>query len=61
MLVECFTKSSDWRKYIEIKEQLAIKIKEIVEEENAGFAFPSQSIYLETFPNDKSEIFNPKK
>ena len=61
LLVECFTKSSDWRKYIEIKEQLAIKIKEIVEEENAGFAFPSQSIYLETFPNDKSEIFNPKK
>ena len=61
LLVECFTQSSDWRKYIEIKEKLAIKIKEIVEEENAGFAFPSQSIYLETFPNDKSEIFNPKK
>ena len=61
LLVECFTKSSDWRKYIETKEQLAIKIKEIVEEENASFAFPSQSIYLETFPNDKSEIFNPKK
>tara|TARA_B100000686_G_C16638185_1_gene888480 strand:+ start:50 stop:1186 length:1137 start_codon:yes stop_codon:yes gene_type:complete len=61
ILVECFTKSSEWQIYIEIKERLAIKIKEIVEGENAGFAFPSQSIYLETFPNGKSEIFDPKK
>ena len=56
MLVQCFTKTTDWDKFIEIKENLAIIIKEIVENEKAGFAFPSQSIYVESAPNDSHEI-----
>tara|TARA_Y100000590_G_scaffold274975_1_gene308751 strand:- start:298 stop:1437 length:1140 start_codon:yes stop_codon:yes gene_type:complete len=60
MFVECFTKDSDWKKFIETKEQLAFKIKTIVENEKAGFAFPSQSLYVESLPNDNLEIFNPK-
>ena len=56
MLVVCFTNSSEWIKFIEIKENLAIKIKEIVEHENAGFAFPSQSIYVETSTNEDKDI-----
>ena len=60
MLVECFTKTSDWTKFIEIKENLAIRIKEIVEVEKAGFAFPSQSIYVESISKDNPEIFNTK-
>jgi len=51
MLVECFASKSEWVQFIEIKEKLAIKIKEIVEGEKAGFAFPSQSIYVESLPN----------
>jgi len=47
MLVQCFTKHPEWDKFIETKEKLAIKVKEIVENEKAGFAFPSQSIYVE--------------
>ena len=38
-----------------------MKIKEIVESEKAGFAFPSQSLYVESFPSDSTEIFNPKE
>jgi MscS family membrane protein len=53
MLVQCFTNTTDWDKFIEIKEILAMKIKEIVENEKAGFAFPSQSIYVESMPNDE--------
>ena len=30
-----------------LKERLAIEIKQIVEKNNASFAFPSQSIYVE--------------
>ena len=59
-ILECFTKSSDWKTFIHTKENLAIKIKEIVENEDAGFAFPSQSLYIETMPLDKTEIFNHK-
>ena len=61
MLVQCFTKTSEWDEYINIKEILAIKIKEIVEKENAGFAFPSQSIYLENTSENKTEFYNPPK
>ncbi len=60
MLVQAFTVTNDWAEFLKIKEDLAVKIIEIVESNNAGFAFPSQSLYLENFPNDKPEIFNPK-
>jgi len=53
VLVQCFTKTINWDEYMEIKERLAMKIKEIVESEKAGFAFPSQSIYVESMPDDK--------
>ena len=60
MLVQAFTVTNDWSEFLKIKEELAVSIMEIVETNNAGFAFPSQSLYVESFPNEKSEIFNPK-
>ena len=60
MLVQAFTVTNDWSEFLKIKEELAVSIIEIVEANNAGFAFPSQSLYVESFPNEKSEIFNPK-
>ena len=60
MLVQTFTLTNDWGEYLKIKEDLAVKIIEIVEKNNASFAFPSQSLYFESFPNDKPEVFNPK-
>ena len=58
ILVQAFTNTNDWGEYLKIKENLAVKIIEIVEKNNAGFAFPSQSLYFENFPNDKPEVFN---
>jgi len=60
MLVQAFTVTNDWSEFLKVKEELAVSIIEIVEANNAGFAFPSQSLYVESFPNEKSEIFNPK-
>jgi len=60
MLVQAFTVTNDWSEFLKVKEQLAVSIIEIVEANNAGFAFPSQSLYVESYPNEKSEIFNPK-
>ena len=57
MMVECFVNAPEWVKFIETKEKLAMQIKEIVENEKAGFAFPSQSIYVENLPNEK-DFFN---
>ena len=61
MLVQVFTETNDWGEYLKVKEDLAVKIIQIIEKNNAGFAFPTQSIYLESIPHDKPEIFNPKK
>ena len=47
MRVRCFTASSSFKTWLEVKEKLAIEIKQIVEKNNAAFAFPSQSIYIE--------------
>jgi MscS family membrane protein len=47
MRVRCFTASNSFATWLEVKEKLAIEIKQIVEGNNAGFAFPSQSIYIE--------------
>ena len=47
MRVRCFTASNSFSTWLEVKERLAIEIKQIVEGNKAAFAFPSQSIYIE--------------
>jgi len=47
MRVRCFTASNSFSMWLEVKEKLAIEIKQIVEGNSAAFAFPSQSIYIE--------------
>ena len=47
MYVRCFTKTDSWNEWLSVKERLAIEIKQIVENNKASFAFPSQSIYVE--------------
>ena len=47
MYVRCFTKTDSWNEMLSVKERLAIEIKQIVENNKASFAFPSQSIYVE--------------
>jgi MscS family membrane protein len=59
IMVYCFTKTTEWGKWLEIKETLAYRIKEIVEETGSAFAFPSQSLYVETLPTEVAEIFVP--
>ena len=59
VMLYCFTKTTDWGKWLEIKEQLAYKIKDIVEGAGSGFAFPSQSLYIESMPENVPETFQP--
>ena len=61
-MIYCFTKTTNWGEWLESKENFAVEIKDIVEERaGTGFAFPSQSIYLETVPEDRPELFTPPK
>ena len=47
MYIRCFTVTDDWDEWLAVKERLSLEIKQIVEKNNASFAFPSQSIYVE--------------
>jgi len=51
ILLYCFTVTTDWGEWLEIKEKLALTIKGIVEGAGTGFAFPSTSLYVETIPD----------
>ena len=60
ILVYCFTITTKWGEYLEIKERLAYKIMDIVLGAGTAFAFPSQSVYVESLPGDDApEIFQP--
>lgn len=60
LMLYCFTKTIAWAEWMEIKQALACKIKEIVEEEGAEFAFPSRSVYFEaTDRKPPAEPANP--
>jgi len=59
IMLYCFTNTTVWGEWLAVKEQLAYRIKEIVAEAGTSFAFPSQSIYLESVPEDAPEAFVP--
>ena len=45
IMIYCFTKTTNWGEWLEIKQEFAYAIKHIVESSGSSFAFPSMSIY----------------
>jgi MscS family membrane protein len=50
IFIYTFTNTANWAKYMDIKEDINLKIMKIVEDNNSNFAFPSQSLYVESLP-----------
>ena len=50
IFVYCFTTTTNWKRYLEIKEELNLSIMKLLEKEGVNFAFPSQSLYVEKLP-----------
>ncbi len=46
-----FTKTTDWIQFHEIKQDVLLKIVEIVERNDAEFAFPTSTVHLQTMPS----------
>ncbi len=59
LLVYCFTQSSDYGDYVKAQERLLLRIKEIVEQAGASFAFPSRSIYMENAEGVGADLIPP--
>jgi MscS family membrane protein len=56
IFIYCFTNTAVWADYLAIREDVNLKIMEIVERNGASFAFPSTSIYVEKLPE---KFFEP--
>jgi MscS family membrane protein len=50
IFIYTFTATSNWEKYLDIREDIHFKVMKIIEENNSSFAFPSQSVYVEQLP-----------
>ncbi|PHZ85689.1 mechanosensitive ion channel family protein [Paremcibacter congregatus] len=61
LMLYCFTKTTNWGEWLEIKEKLALEIKTVVEDAGSSFAFPSQSVYLESMPDSPENFPLPQK
>jgi MscS family membrane protein len=61
IMIYCFTHATQWGVWLQIKERLALKLIEIVTGAGASFAFPSQSVYVETMPSEHPFYAEEKK
>lgn len=59
LMIYTFTYTKVWGEWLICKENLAYEIKKIVENTGAGFAFPSQSVYVESLPDTVSQGYLP--
>ncbi len=60
IFIYCFTVTTRWGEYLEVKEDVNLKIMEVLEKEGVSVAFPSRSIYMEnTAKNDPGVVHEP--
>lgn len=59
IMVYCFTKTTNWGEWLAAKERLAYKMMDIVFGAGSSFAFPSTSLYVESLPEGKPDLFLP--
>ncbi|BDY11698.1 mechanosensitive ion channel family protein [Hydrogenimonas cancrithermarum] len=57
ILIYCFSKSVIWQEWLDVKQDVLLKIWEILESYNLDFAFPSESLYFD--PENIKESFKP--
>lgn len=50
ILVYCFSTTTNWGEWLDVRQDVMLKIMDIVASHNLSFAFPSQSLYIEEMP-----------
>jgi len=53
-----FTNTTNWQEYLMVRERMNLNIMKIVEDNKANFAFPSQSVYIESLPDNTEASLN---
>lgn len=60
ILIYCFSRSVVWGEFLDIKQNVMLKIMEIVEKNGLSFAFPSTSLYVESLPKNPVIDLSPQ-
>lgn len=61
ILIDCFANTADLRRYLRIKENINLKIMDILENEGVSMAFPTTSVYFKEESADDHFIDRNKK
>ncbi len=51
IFIYCFTKTTNWAEYLEVKQQFLLAIMRKFESMGLSFAFPTQSLHIESLPD----------
>ena len=57
--VYCFTRSTVWTSFLEVQEDILLKIMECVERHGLEIAFPTQTLYLRRQPREQERLSPP--
>jgi MscS family membrane protein len=52
VFIYCFTKTTRWDEYLQVRQEVFLKFMRSMEKLGLSFAFPSQSVYLESVPKE---------
>ena len=53
--VYCMTRTVVWQKYHEVKQDVLLKISEIIEQHGASIAFPTRTLHIQEGPPPEPE------
>lgn len=59
ILVYCFTRTTDWIKYHEVREDVLLKIGELIEGRGAEIAFPTRTLKIDAVPPELAGTGEP--
>lgn len=52
--IYCFTETTDWKEFHEIKQDVLLKIMKIIESHGAEIAFPTSTLHVQSLPESTS-------
>jgi MscS family membrane protein len=58
ILIYCYVRTTDWKSYLDIRQDINLTIMAAVKRHGTSFAFPSRSIYIEQMPQGLSKEIN---
>lgn len=56
LFIYCFTETTNWAEFLQVKQEFMLSIMDKVESMGLSFAFPTQSIHVESLPQETSAL-----